>query len=145
MPSFFHPVRPSLLAFLAAEEAAEAAEAMAEVAGALTVGDRCEVHPGGKPATVRYVGKIPAIGPGWWVGVQYDKAIGKNNGSVKGERLFQCPPKCGGFLRPDKVTVVGERNGTGGAGGVPSHQFALRRKQSSRTLLRIADGEVEER
>ena len=64
--------------------------------------------------------------------------------SVKGERLFQCPPKCGGFLRPDKVTVVGERNGTGGAGGVPSHQFALRRKQSSRTLLRIADGEVEE-
>ena len=94
---------------VAAEEAAEAAEAMAEVAGALTVGDRCEVHPGGKPATVRYVGKIPTIGPGWWVGVQYDKAIGKNNGSVKGERLFQCPPKCGGFLRPDKVTVVGER------------------------------------
>ena len=130
---------------VAAEEAAEAAEAMAEVAGALTVGDRCEVHPGGKPATVRYVGKIPALGPGWWVGVQYDKAIGKNNGSVKGERLFQCPPKCGGFLRPDKVTVIGERNGTGGAGGVPSHQFALRRKQSSRTLLRIADGEVEER
>ena len=54
---------------------------MAEAAGALTVGDRCEVHPGGKPATVRYVGKIPAIGPGWWVGVQYDKAIGKNTWS----------------------------------------------------------------
>ena len=31
--------------------------------------------------------------------------MGKNDGSVKGQRVFQCPPKFGGFLRPDKVTV----------------------------------------
>jgi len=80
-------------------------EHMADLAAAMKVGDRCQVNPGGKRGSVQFVGKIPAIAPGFWVGVQYDEPVGKNDGSVKGTRFFECPPKFGGFLRPDKIEV----------------------------------------
>ena len=80
-------------------------EHLADVAAAMKVGDRCEVTLGGKRGAVQYVGKIPQIAPGWWVGVQYDEPVGKNDGTVKGKRFFECPPKYGGFLRPDKLQV----------------------------------------
>jgi len=41
----------------------------------LQVGDRCEVNPGGKRGSVQFVGKLPAIAPGFWVGVQYDEPV----------------------------------------------------------------------
>ena len=71
----------------------------------MSIGDRCEVTVGGKRGEVKYVGKIPQIAPGWFVGVQYDEPVGKNDGVVKGKRFFDCPPKYGGFLRPDKLSV----------------------------------------
>ena len=80
-------------------------EHLADLAAGMKVGDRCEVTLGGKRGEVKFVGKIPAIAPGWWVGVQYDEPVGKNDGTVKGDRFFQCPPKYGGFLRPDKLQV----------------------------------------
>ena len=39
------------------------------------------------------------------MGVQYDEPVGKNDGTCKGKRFFECPPSFGGFLRPDKVTA----------------------------------------
>ena len=36
-------------------------------------------------------------------GVQYDEPVGKNDGSVKGRRCFECSPEFGGFLRPDHI------------------------------------------
>jgi len=80
-------------------------EHMADLASGMKVGDRCEVTVGGKRGEVKFVGKIPAIAPGWWIGVQYDEPVGKNDGSVKGNQFFTCPPKYGGFLRPDKLKV----------------------------------------
>jgi len=80
-------------------------EHLAEEAGKMKLGDRCEVTLGGKRGEVKYVGKIPQIAPGFWIGVQYDEPVGKNDGSVKGRRYFECPPKYGGFLRPDKLQV----------------------------------------
>ena len=87
------------------EPEAKGEEHMAAEAQAMKVGDRCEVYPGGKRGSVQFVGKIPAIAPGWWIGVQYDEPVGKNDGSVKGARFFRCPPNYGGFLRPDKGVV----------------------------------------
>jgi len=105
-------------------------EHMAELVAGMKVGDRCEVTVGGKRGTVQFVGKIPAIAPGWWVGVQYDEPVGKNDGTVKGARFFECPPKYGGFLRPDKLKVGDypelddlfeseEEEEEGGAGSAP--------------------------
>jgi hypothetical protein len=46
----------------------------------LQVGDRCEVEPGAKRGTVRFVGRAEALGRGFWVGVQYDEPLGKHDG-----------------------------------------------------------------
>ena len=65
---------------------------------------RCKVFPGDRLGTVRWVGqldgkKVP------WVGVQLDEPTGKNDGSVKGKRYFECPPNYGCFAQPEQVTV----------------------------------------
>jgi hypothetical protein len=81
-------------------------EHLADIASKMSVGDRCEVTVGGKRGEVRYVGKIPAIAPGWFIGVQYDEPVGKNDGSVKGTRFFEwCalatpPPDASSVPRP---------------------------------------------
>lgn len=80
-------------------------EHMADLVTEMKVEDRCEINPGCKRGAVKFIGKIPAIAPGFFVGVQYDEPVGKNDGTVKGKRFFSCPPNYGGFLRPDKVKV----------------------------------------
>eukprot|EP00284_Hemiselmis_tepida_P017663 CAMPEP_0174928184 /NCGR_PEP_ID=MMETSP1355-20121228/22777_1 /TAXON_ID=464990 /ORGANISM="Hemiselmis tepida, Strain CCMP443" /LENGTH=309 /DNA_ID=CAMNT_0016174329 /DNA_START=43 /DNA_END=972 /DNA_ORIENTATION=- len=77
---------------------------LAEEAKGMSVGDRCEAA-GGRRGTVRWVGRAAELPKGWWVGVQYDEPVGKNDGSVKGARYFDCPENYGGFLRPDLVSV----------------------------------------
>lgn len=42
-----------------------------------------------------------------WLGVRLTGSsvgLGKNDGSVQGERFFTCPPLCGIFVRPEQVT-----------------------------------------
>ncbi|KAJ9463911.1 Tubulin-folding cofactor B [Diplonema papillatum] len=80
-------------------------EAFAEDAAKIKVGDRCIVFPGDRKATIRYVGKIPELKPGYWVGVEFDEPVGKNDGKAKQKRYFECQPNYGGFTTPDKVTV----------------------------------------
>ena len=71
----------------------------------IQVGDRCEVQPGGRRGKVRYIGEIPAIAPGLWVGVQFDEPVGKGDGSVKGVTYWKCKTNYGGFVRPHNVAV----------------------------------------
>lgn len=71
----------------------------------VSVGQRCCVFPGDKRGSVKFVGAVPDLPSGSWVGVEYDEPLGKNDGSVKGTRYFECPPNHGGFVRPDKVRV----------------------------------------
>eukprot|EP01059_Diplonema_ambulator_P036241 TRINITY_DN8970_c0_g1_i1.p1 TRINITY_DN8970_c0_g1~~TRINITY_DN8970_c0_g1_i1.p1 ORF type:complete len:262 (+),score=72.19 TRINITY_DN8970_c0_g1_i1:55-840(+) len=80
-------------------------EAFADEAANMKPEDRCIVFPGDRKGTVRYVGKIPELKAGYWVGVEFDEPVGKNDGSVKGKRYFECRPNYGGFTTPDKVTV----------------------------------------
>ena len=78
-------------------------EHMADLACKIKEGDRVLVDPGNRKAEVRFVGKIPEIGKGYWVGVQYDDPVGRNDGSVKGRRCFECTHDFGGFLRPNHI------------------------------------------
>lgn len=75
-------------------------------------GDRVQVVVEGdkntiRNAYVRYVGKnVMGMPAGYWVGVQYDDKVGKNDGSINGRRYFRCPLGHGGFIRPPKVRKV---------------------------------------
>jgi len=80
-------------------------EHMSDLACKLKEGDRVVVDPGSRKAEVRFVGKIPEIAKGYWVGVQYDDPVGKNDGSIKGRRCFECTHDFGGFLRPNHVRI----------------------------------------
>jgi tubulin-folding cofactor B len=71
----------------------------------LTVGRRCEVGPGGRRGEIRFIGEAPLVGSGIWVGVALDEPLGKNDGIVKGQKLFSCPPNHGVLARQDKVEV----------------------------------------
>ncbi len=101
----------------------------AAAAQELEVGQRCQVDPGSRRGTVRcvvnpahspaaavsrlqvklprlscrFVGRCEGLPKGFWVGVQFDEPVGKNNGTVKGQKFFDCPPGYGGFQRPDTV------------------------------------------
>ncbi|KAE9961682.1 hypothetical protein BLS_001520 [Venturia inaequalis] len=69
--------------------------------------------------TVSYIGPIPQIlgSLGAWIGITLDEPTGKNDGSIpskgkegedgfiEGARYFQCLPKCGVFVRPERVEI----------------------------------------
>ncbi|KAI1866331.1 uncharacterized protein JN550_007719 [Neoarthrinium moseri] len=59
----------------------------------------------GKHGTVRFIGTTHFAG-GEWVGVELEDASGKNDGSIGGERYFDCEPARGVFIRPPSLTVV---------------------------------------
>ncbi|KAF9224173.1 hypothetical protein BS17DRAFT_802105 [Gyrodon lividus] len=75
----------------------------------IPLGARCQVESAEeglhKRGTVRFVGQTAFAKVGVWVGVEYDEPIGRNDGSVQGERYFTCPPNYGLFVRPDRVKV----------------------------------------
>ncbi|KAM0001780.1 putative Ubiquitin-like domain, CAP Gly-rich domain, Ubiquitin-like domain superfamily [Helianthus debilis subsp. tardiflorus] len=53
---------------------------MKDICANIKVGDRCQVEPGEKRGVVKFVGRAEALGPGFWVGVQYDEPLGKHDG-----------------------------------------------------------------
>jgi len=81
------------------------------------VGARCELNPGGRRGTIRYVGPMVEEAADdstkvfglkdeiKFIGIQLDEPTGKNDGSVGGHRYFECPEKYGVFAKPDNVTV----------------------------------------
>ncbi|KAF4314239.1 putative cap-gly domain-containing protein [Botryosphaeria dothidea] len=73
-------------------------------------GSRVQLLPAatdGRRGTVSFVGPIPELPPpaGPWVGVTLDEPTGKNDGSAKGVKYFECKPNCGVFVRPEKIEV----------------------------------------
>lgn len=43
---------------------------------------------------------------GYWVGIELDAPLGKNNGAVKGETYFTCPDNCGLFVKPSQLRIL---------------------------------------
>ncbi|GME26992.1 putative cap-gly domain-containing protein [Neofusicoccum parvum] len=100
----FDPNAPSI-----EEQKVKALEREVEERG-IAVGARCQLLPAGtdgRRGTVAFVGPVPELPPpaGPWVGVTLDEPTGKNDGSAKGVRYFQCKANCGAFVRPEKVEV----------------------------------------
>lgn len=74
-------------------------------ASAFSSGQKVELNDG-RIAVIRFVGPTSFQTEGQWVGVELEEATGKNDGSVKGERYFECRQGYGMFLRPTGVRKV---------------------------------------
>lgn len=73
----------------------------------LAVGQAIELNDG-RHAVIRFLGAT-AFAPGEWVGVELDDPSGKNDGSIKGDRYFDCETNHGMFLRPTGVGQILEQ------------------------------------
>lgn len=62
----------------------------------------------GKKGIVRYAGGTH-FSSGEWIGLELEEPYGKNDGSVKGERYFECEMDYGMFVRPVVVSEILER------------------------------------
>ncbi|KAF2115606.1 dynein associated protein-domain-containing protein [Lophiotrema nucula] len=68
------------------------------------VGQTIETNDG-RQGIIRFVGDIH-VAEGHFLGVELPTATGKNDGSVQGERYFQCAPGRGLFVRPSGVSRI---------------------------------------
>lgn len=68
-------------------------------------GQRCVCGKQQHRGVIQFVGAIASLGPGVWVGVQLDEAVGTSDGHVDRRMLFQCPAKHGSFHRVADVII----------------------------------------
>ena len=79
-----------------------------EEAKDIKVNTRCEILIGQRRGEVMYVGKVPELAPGFWIGVQLDEPTGDTNGMVMGKWYFKTTDgsvKSGCFVRPKDLAV----------------------------------------
>lgn len=68
------------------------------------VGQTVEVGDG-QVAIVQFAGNTH-FAPGDWIGIAFDEPLGKNDGSVQGQRYFDCLSGHGMFVRPAVAKIV---------------------------------------
>ena len=74
-----------------------------DAAAKFQVGDRVTTQSGAS-ATVRFIGPVEPLPKGFWVGMELDEPTGKNDGGVKGCRLFgPVEPNKGAVARPSSL------------------------------------------
>jgi len=60
----------------------------------------------GRVGLVRFIGETLFKRDIEWIGLEFYKGMGKNNGTVQGVSYFECPMAKGGFVQIDKVSKV---------------------------------------
>ena len=60
----------------------------------------------------QYIGRVPEIGKGYWIGVEFETPEGKHDGSIGTVTYFQAKHAHGSFVRPDHIRRVGGGPGT---------------------------------
>nr|XP_045609917.1 kinesin-like protein KIF13A isoform X6 [Procambarus clarkii] len=102
------------------------------------VGESIQIRPYNYSGVIAYIGHTE-FALGTWIGVELDVPMGKNDGSVNGVRYFASRPKCGMFVKPEKLLLdrrgramrLARSNGTeGGLGDM---------KRSRSTAERLSD------
>ena len=68
------------------------------------VGQKVQIADG-RVGTIRFIGEV-SFKDGQWMGLELEEAEGKNDGSVRGERYFECKPEHGLFIQPSGSIVV---------------------------------------
>lgn len=77
---------------------------MNELAATIQIKSRCKLESGAR-GQICYVGKIPDLGPGFFVGVRLDEPFGTSSGTVKGVKYFQADNKYAVFARPNTLQI----------------------------------------
>ncbi|VDN57963.1 unnamed protein product [Dracunculus medinensis] len=67
------------------------------------IGDRCQIEK--RIGSIVYIGPTN-FAPGEWIGLVLDKPLGKNDGSVDGQRYFTCAPNHGLFCKASKLERI---------------------------------------
>lgn len=98
----------SRLESLEAQVAAQQSSSPSESPDKLAIGTRVVVR--GKeaelgPGTLRYLGPLHSR-EGRWAGIELEKALGRNDGSVDDKRYFTCKPQWGVFVPASGVDVA---------------------------------------
>lgn len=75
---------------------------------AFEVGDRVVVGQHGKKGTVAFLGET-SFSKGVWAGIALDQKAGKHNGTILGQKYFECPNGHGIFIRPERVKFVSKK------------------------------------
>jgi dynactin 1 len=98
----------------------------------LSPGTRVQ-YSDGRQGVVRFVGTTH-FSSGQWVGVELDDDSGKNDGTVQGQRYFDCNPAHGMFVRPDTLIKTLERTSSDASEqrtAQPSNRTAMKSRQSN--------------
>jgi dynactin complex subunit len=69
----------------------------------LNPGDRVEIR--GELGIVRFIGAT-TFAPGRWIGVELDTPTGRNDGTIQGQKYFECRSNHGVFVRPSQVKLL---------------------------------------
>lgn len=80
-------------------------ETYEEQAKSFEIGKRCLLGDGTRRGEIAYIGKVPTLEHGYFIGVKLDEPSGDCDGTVGGKEYFKCEHQFGVFVRPDFVKM----------------------------------------